>query len=185
MLDDNKKLCLVSGEIIALTAQMRMQFEVEDLSVASPATVSRCGMIYLEPSQLGWEPHVVSWLSDQPDHIEEAQREMLRALLHAFVPVGLEFVRKQIKQYVPIDEIMLVHALFRLLSSTLKAEAYVSEKNAKVLESWIKCNFVFCFAWSFGGAADDFAPTPKSLLTTLRLQPPGPLMLVTKPDTSS
>jgi dynein heavy chain len=62
VLDDNMTLCLANGQRIKLRPQMRMLFEVNDLRVASPATVSRCGMVYLTQEELGWVPYVKTWL---------------------------------------------------------------------------------------------------------------------------
>ena len=64
VMDDNKMLTLINGKRISLTASMSLLFEVEDLSVASPATVSRAGMIYVD-NDLGWKPSVKSWLCKQ------------------------------------------------------------------------------------------------------------------------
>jgi dynein heavy chain len=47
VLDDSKILCLANGERISLTPGMRLIFEVDNLSQASPATISRCAMVYM------------------------------------------------------------------------------------------------------------------------------------------
>ena len=48
VLDDNRTLCLPNGERVKLNGEtMRCLFEVEDLQEASPATVSRCGMVWI------------------------------------------------------------------------------------------------------------------------------------------
>ena len=65
---------------------MTMMFEVQDLAVASPATVSRCGMVYLEPSILGLTPFVRCWLRSLPDSIKP-HKDTLETLFHQFMEV--------------------------------------------------------------------------------------------------
>jgi hypothetical protein len=72
VLDDNKKLCLNSGEIIKLSDVTTMLFEVRDLDYASPATVSRVGIVFMEPdTTLGWRPIVDSWCDTLDAKIKE------------------------------------------------------------------------------------------------------------------
>ena len=51
-----KVLTLASNERIPLTPSMRLLFEISHLRTATPATVSRAGILYINPQDLGWNP---------------------------------------------------------------------------------------------------------------------------------
>ena len=90
VLDDNKMLCLNNGQRIRMPDTCTMMFEVNDLKVASPATVSRCGMVYLEPVHLGWRCLVETWIECMKDQIVPEQlvriKKMVDAYLEKLVP---------------------------------------------------------------------------------------------------
>ena len=56
VLDDNRLLTMPSGERIQFGPNVNFLFETHDLSCASPATISRMGMIFLrwDIMQLDW-----------------------------------------------------------------------------------------------------------------------------------
>lgn len=165
VLDDNKKLCLVSGEVIALSNTMTMMFEVEDLAVASPATVSRCGMVYMEPSALGLRPLADSWLQALPEHYAP-QKETLLSLFEVLVPPLIEFVRKQLQETVPTVDGNLCLGCFKIFGSLTEgskapggvqaslvdpADAAAAKEKAAAVVVPV---FVFSVIWSIGGSCD-------------------------------
>lgn len=62
-MDDNKVLTLVSQERIPLTPEMRLILEVSHLKNATPATVSRGGVLFINDTDVGWKPYFESWMS--------------------------------------------------------------------------------------------------------------------------
>jgi dynein heavy chain len=94
VLDDNKKLCLMNGEIIQMTNKMNLVFEPANLDQASPATVSRCGMIYMEPSQLGWEAlHKSFILILQEKGLNEIYLSLFESMVDWLIPFAIEMVQ--------------------------------------------------------------------------------------------
>uniref|UniRef100_A0A663MBF2 Dynein axonemal heavy chain 12 n=1 Tax=Athene cunicularia TaxID=194338 RepID=A0A663MBF2_ATHCN len=148
VLDDNKKLCLMSGEIIQMSLQMNLIFETMDLSQASPATVSRCGMIYLEPSQLGWRPLVTSWLNKLPEPLHlKGHQDLLQGLCDWLIPPALRLRQKQCKELVPTSDTNVVVALTRLFEIC---------QHFRQLLIFLPLQGCFAFAtiWSIGGTCD-------------------------------
>ncbi len=93
---------------------MTLLFEVEDLAVASPATVSRCGMVYNDWKDLGWDPFVKSWLQK---HKDKRLIELLQGLFNKYVSKILEFRKKACKELVPTSELNAVTSLCYLLDA--------------------------------------------------------------------
>ena len=86
---------------------MNMMFEPADLEQASPATVSRCGMIYMEPRQLGWEPLKDSYLQRLPPGVSADQKEILMEVFDWLIQPCFDFIRIECKQFIQTSELHL------------------------------------------------------------------------------
>ncbi|KAK9815239.1 hypothetical protein WJX72_000483 [[Myrmecia] bisecta] len=166
VLDDNCTLCLPNGERIKLNpATMRMLFEVGDLAAASPATVSRCGMVYVPPEDCGWRPFVRSWLAKLPAVLSTHEKavklapedaEFIDGMFERWVDPGLAFVRKHCSEPLRTANINLVAALTSLFQSLLHPSKGidVSEPFTDYTRYGIQNIFAFCYVWSLGGGID-------------------------------
>jgi dynein heavy chain, axonemal len=165
VLDDNKKLCLTSGDVIKMSSLMTMMFETEDLKEASPATVSRVGMVFMEPKRLGWRPTVQSWLHKmQAEYGEPLALPDIQAhismLFEWLVPPLLHFIQNGPVQLTPVTNIELVASIVSMLDALFDAP-FVTQDTAsdavpaakdriKVIEGL----FIMSATWSIGSITD-------------------------------
>ncbi|XP_012230668.2 dynein axonemal heavy chain 3 [Linepithema humile] len=140
VLDDNKKLCLMSGEIIQMSGRMNMMFETADLEHASPATVSRCGMIYMEPSQLGWMPIFESYKKHLKEKLLYEQYELVVELVEWLTEPILCFIRQNCKTFIDMSEIHMFLSFTQVFSMMLADETQVSTM-------WLQCVLLFSMVW--------------------------------------
>ncbi|KAG6451921.1 hypothetical protein O3G_MSEX007393 [Manduca sexta] len=145
VMDDNKLLTLVNSERISMPRQVSLLIETLDLAVASPATVSRNGMVYNDYKDWGWWPYVNSWLDTVSD-IE--YRDMLRRHFQNILTPVLELKRTQLAEGASVrgQELTGVRALCRLLGQ-LPAPAPPGPDDEDN-DNFSKMRFLFAMIWS-------------------------------------
>mmetsp|Transcript_1606 Transcript_1606/g.5028 ORF Transcript_1606/g.5028 Transcript_1606/m.5028 type:complete len:637 (+) Transcript_1606:8646-10556(+) len=155
VMDDNKILTLINGDRIPLTSSMSLLFEVEDLRVASPATVSRAGMIFLDQSEMGFKPFLESWLERLFGTQPEVQK-LHQNLLGKYVSKILEYKASSCVEPVPISDFNAILSFTQLYEALhtkengLDASADI-QAYGQMAERW----FLFALTWSITAAVDE------------------------------
>ena len=114
-MDDNKLLTLANGERIRLQPHCAMLFEVGDLQHASPATVSRCGMVFVDPKDLKYRPFWTRWCNLRD---KKEEQKCLNQLFDKFVPPLISLILEgiidgkqgeKLQQIIPLTNLNMVN----------------------------------------------------------------------------
>jgi len=153
VLDDNKLLTLANGERIPMTDNCKMVFEVENLNNASPATVSRAGIVFVSESDLSWEPYIETWLKLRNDERKNPKEfAKLRQLYEKYLKDGafFSFLNETLNPTMKGPDCLRVKNFIDLFTILMN-------KNLDLLnddESFYEKIWVFAMAWAFGGTLE-------------------------------
>ena len=158
VLDDNRILTLANGDRIPMTDNVKIMFEVEDLRNASPATVSRAGIIYVSASDLDWSPVLEAWLHTREGSVKSALTKLFskyigqsqddREIGHLF-----QFMSRNTKQVMKMSRVGMVTRTFELISIML--ETADLSKSVEDMELELERLFLFALVWGCGGMFEE------------------------------
>ncbi|XP_033947329.1 dynein axonemal heavy chain 10 [Pseudochaenichthys georgianus] len=132
VMDDNKILTLANGERIRLQNHCAMVFEVGDLQYASPATVSRCGMVFVDPKNLRYTPYWQRWVIDRTDEEQKVLNQLFEKYVHSSIEMIVEGIvngkqGQKLKNVVPQTDLNMVTQLCLTLDALLESESFTAE----------------------------------------------------------
>ncbi|KAF4532840.1 hypothetical protein B566_EDAN014797 [Ephemera danica] len=140
-LDDNKKLCLMSGEIIKMSPCMTLVFECAELAQASPGVVSRCGVVLLDSRELGWRALAEAFSNGllRARLTMDEQLELVRELMTWLVQPVLEYV-DQLPSFLRTSHMHRFRCFSRLFLCLLG-------KDTQFPSLWLQGTLIFCLIW--------------------------------------
>lgn len=144
VLDDNKTLTLANGDRIVMAPNCKLVFEPDNVDNASPATVSRVGMVFMSSSVLRWPPIMEAWLRDKTP----GECDVFRRCFQAVYSDALEFVQTKLLAKMRLLEAIYIRQTLDLLDGFLIA--YKESKTAKFQERI----FLFSMMWSLGAVLE-------------------------------
>ena len=173
VLDQSRILCLSNGQRIRLNNKMRIIFEVNDLSNASLATITRCGMVFFPAEALGWDSLLISWLKKLEVKKEKGSAEYLlnresfqiiSNLCASFLPKLVEVFRLSPK-VVPLSVFQVIRTFCDIFEALLEEErGFRAGAPMEFKSQYITLSFIFSSAWAFGGSllnVDDKRPSDR------------------------
>ena len=117
VLDDNRTLTLANGDRLLMGQNVKLMFESQNVDNASPATVSRCGMVYMSSSGLNWKPLLSTWL--KRTGLKMKNKHTITNLFEKSFNQVLEFSVSSLKYVMNVLQVHVLHTLLSLLEALL------------------------------------------------------------------